>query len=399
MRPARKRVFDLLLGGAYNPEPQIYVIPTARLMTSALFSPATLRGSTLDNRIVVGPMDQYSAVDGCASDWHLMHLGKLATSGAGLVITESAAVEAPGRITLGCLGLYSDENEAALARIVRFCREYGAAKLGVQLAHSGRKGSTGLPWEGRNAPLTEAQGGWQTYGCAGLPRAEGWPEPQPLDADGLTRVRDAHVASVQRAARIGFDLVELVMAHGYLLQEFLSPLSNVREDEYGGDLAGRMRFPLEVFSAMRAVWPDDRPLGVRVSAADWVPGGWELEDTIALAHELKARGCDYMAVSSGGLSLDQNIPVGEGHQVAFSAQVKAATGMPTMTMGMIQDPRHAERIVAGGDADFVALARAMLSDPHWPWYAAAVLDADVTYPPQYLRGYRSRWHREKRTGR
>ena len=368
-------------------------------MTSVLFTPMALRGLTMDNRIVAGPMDQYSAAEGCASDWHLMHLGKLATSGAGLVITESAAVEEPGRITHGCLGLYSDANEAALDKVVRFCREHGSAKLGVQLAHSGRKGSTYLPWEGRNAPLTAAEGAWTTYGCAGLPRAEGWPRPEPLDAAGLARVRDAHAAAVERAARIGFDLVELVMAHGYLLHEFLSPLSNLRTDAYGGDRAGRMRFPLEVFGAMRAAWPADKPMGVRVSATDWIEGGWDLPDTVALARELKARGCDYMAVSSGGLSLDQRIPIGEGHQVDFSAEVKRAAGVPTMTMGMIQDPRHAERIVAEGAADFVALARAFLSDPHWPWYAAAVLDAEVAYPPQYLRGYRSRWHREKRARR
>ncbi len=367
-------------------------------MTSALFSPITLRELTIENRIVVGPMDQYSAEDGNASDWHLMHLGKFAVSGAGLIITESAAVEERGRITHGCLGLYSDENAAALDRVVRFCREQGAAKLGVQLAHSGRKGSTLMPWEGRAAPLTGQNGAWQTVGCAGQPRADGWPAPEPLDQAGLDRVREAHVAAMERAARIGFDLVELVMAHGYLLQEFLSPLSNLRDDGYGGDLAGRMRYPLEVFEAMRAVWPDDKPMGVRVSATDWIEGGWSLPDTVMLARELKARGCDYIAVSSGGLSLDQKISVGEGHQVEFSAQVKREVGLPTMTMGMIQDPLHAERIIADGDADFVALARAMLSDPHWPWYAAAALDVEISYPKQYLRGYLSRWHRAKRAG-
>ncbi len=367
-------------------------------MTSALFSPITLRGLEIENCIVVGPMDQYSASDGSASDWHLMHLGKFAVSGAGLIITESAAVEERGRITHGCLGLYSDENEAALDRVVRFCREHGTAKLGVQLAHSGRKSSTLLPWEGRAAPLTADQGAWQTFGCAGQPRADGWPVPEPLDLTGLKRVRDAHAAAVTRAARIGFDLVELVMAHGYLLHEVLSPLSNLRNDAYGGDIVGRMRFPLEVFDAMRAVWPADKPMGVRVSATDWIEGGWSVEDTVLLARELKARGCDYMAVSSGGLSLEQKIPVGEGHQVDFSSQVKREAGMPTMTMGMIQDPHHAERIVAGDAADFVALARTMLSDPHWPWYAAATLGMEISYPRQYLRGYLSRWHRAKRAG-
>lgn len=368
-------------------------------MTSALFSPLTMRGLTIENRIIVGPMDQYSAADGNASDWHLMHLGKFAVSGVGLIITESAAVEERGRITHGCLGLYSDENEAALNRVVGFCRAHGSAKLGVQLAHSGRKGSTLMPSEGRAAPLTAEQGAWPTVGCAGQPRANGWPVPEVLDREGLTRVRDAHAQAVERAERIGFDLVEVVMAHGYLLHEFLSPVSNLRNDAYGGDPAGRMRFPLEVFDAMRAVWPADKPMGVRVSATDWMKDGWSLADTVVLARELKARGCDYMAVSSGGLSLDQKVPTGEGHQVEFSAVVKREAEMPTMTMGMIQDPIHAERIVADGDADFVALARAVLSDPHWPWYAAAVLDGEISYPEQYLRGYLSRWHRAKRAGK
>jgi 2,4-dienoyl-CoA reductase-like NADH-dependent reductase (Old Yellow Enzyme family) len=368
-------------------------------MTSALFSPLTLRGLTIENRVVVGPMDQYSAIDGSASDWHLMHLGKFAVSGAGLIITESAAVEERGRITHGCLGLYSDENEAALDRVVRFCKEHGTAKLGVQLAHSGRKGSTLMPWEGRAAPLRSDQGAWQTVGCAGQPRADGWPVPEALDREGLARVCDAHAKAVERAARIGFDLVELVMAHGYLLHEFLSPLTNQRNDAYGGDLAGRMRFPLQVFDAMRAAWPADKPMGVRISATDWIEGGWSLPDSIALARALKERGCDYMAVSSGGLSLDQKIPTGEGHQVEFSTEVKREAEMPTMTMGMIQDPLHAERIVADGDADFVALARAVLSDPHWPWYAAAALDAEISFPRQYLRGYLSRWLRAKRAGK
>ncbi len=368
------------------------------VMTAALFTPMTMRGLTMENRIVVGPMDQYSAVDGCASDWHLMHLGKYATSGAGLVMTESAAVEPRGRITHGCLGLYSDENEAALDRVLRFCREHGSAKLGLQLAHSGRKGSTRLPAQGRAAPLSAEEGAWDTAGCAGQPRADGWPVPAALDRAGCDAVLDAHVAAVRRAARIGFDLIELVMAHGYLLQEFLSPLSNTRDDAYGGGREERMRYPLKIFDAMREAWPADRPMGVRVSAVDWVDGGWSMADTLALARALKDRGCDYIAVSSGGLSLDQKVEIGEGHQIEFSARVKREADIATMTMGMIQDPRHAERIVADGEADFVALARAMLSDPHWPWYAAAVLDAKIDYPPQYLRGYRSRWHCARRAG-
>jgi 2,4-dienoyl-CoA reductase-like NADH-dependent reductase (Old Yellow Enzyme family) len=363
-------------------------------MDAPLFSPLTLRGLTLDNRIVVGPMCQYSAENGSATDWHLMHLGQFATSGAGLVITESAHVEPVGRITHGCLGLYSDANEDALGRVVQFCKTHGLAKMGVQLSHAGRKGSTRLPWEGRAAPLSDDA--WETIGCSGQPRAEGWPRPTPLDEAGMDRVRQAHVDAVVRASRIGFDLVEVVMAHGYLLHEFLSPLSNHREDAFGGDLENRMRFPLSVFAAMRDAWPDGKPMGVRVSATDWVEGGWTPEDTADLAIALKNLGCDYIAVSSGGLSLDQSVPLGEGHQVALAAEIRAASGLPVMAMGMIEDPNHANRIVADGEADMVALARAMLSDPHWPWYAAAVLEQDVSYPPQYLRGYRSRWLRERR---
>ena len=363
-------------------------------MNAPLFSPFTLRGLTMDNRIVVGPMCQYSAEDGAARDWHLMHLGQFAKSGAGLVITESAHVEAIGRITHGCLGLYSDATEQALGRVIEFCRTNGSARLGVQLSHAGRKGSTRLPWEGRAAPLT--RDAWETVGCSGQPRAEGWPRPTPLDESGMGRVRQAHVDAVTRASRIGFDLVEVVMAHGYLLHEFLSPLSNHRDDACGDSLENRMRFPLSVFAAMRAAWPDDKPMGVRVSATDWIEGGWTPEDTIILAQALKALGCDYIAVSTGGLSLDQKIPLGEGHQVPLAAKIRAASGLPVMAMGMIQDPHHANRIIADGDADMVALARAFLSDPHWPWCAAAVLGENVDYPPQYLRGYRSKWLRERR---
>lgn len=363
-------------------------------MNAPLFSPLTLRGVTVDNRIAVGPMCQYSAVDGSAGDWHLMHLGQFAKSGAGLVITESAHVEPIGRITHGCLGLYSDANENALGHVVQFCRANGSAKLGVQLSHAGRKGSTRLPWEGRAAPLTVDA--WETIGCSGQPRAEGWPRPTPLDDAGMNRVRQAHVDAVVRASRIGFDLVELVMAHGYLLHEFLSPLSNHRDDACGGDLENRMRFPLSVFAAMREIWPDDKPMGVRVSATDWIDGGWTPEDTIVLARSLKDLGCDYIAVSSGGLSLDQDITLGEGHQVPLASKIRAASGLPVMAMGMIHDPNHANRVIANGDADIIALARAFLSDPHWPWHAAAVLGQEVDYPPQYLRGYRSRWLRERR---
>lgn len=363
-----------------------------------LFTPLRLRDVSLDNRIVVAPMAQYQATDGSASDWHLIHLGTLAASGAGLVLTESAHVEPQGRITTGCLGLYSDDNEAALRRVFDACRRYGSARLGIQLSHAGRKGSARLPWRGRNQPLATSEGGWRTWSCAGQPRAPGWPTPSVLDAEGLRRVRDAHTGAARRASRIGADLLELTMAHGYLLHEFLSPLSNVREDGYGGDLHGRMRYPLEVFEAIRDVWPTDRALGVRISATDHLPDGWDLEGSVTLASALQDRGCDYISVSSGGLSLDQQIPLGEAHQVPYAATIREQVGIATMAAGMIYDPRAADRIVVDGAADLIALARAFLWDPRWPWFAAAELDAEVEHPQAYLRGYRSRWHRDQRLG-
>lgn len=362
-------------------------------VTAQLFSPFRLRDLALPNRVVVSPMCQYSASGGSATDWHLMHLGKFAVSGAGLVIVEATHVEERGRITTGCLGLYSDENEAALQRVVSFCREHGQARLGIQLSHSGRKGSARLPWQGRGEALEPAEGAWATVAPSAIAHDLGWPAPRALDRNGLEEVKAAHVDAVRRADRAGFDLVEVHIAHGYLLHEFLSPLSNTRDDAYGGDLAARMRFPLEVFAAMRAAWPDGKPMGVRHSVTDWVPGGWDVADADAFASELGRLGCDYVTASSGGLSPRQRIPVGEGHQVEFASRLKRATGLPTMAVGMIFDPRHAERIVAEGEADLVALGRGMLFDPGWPWHAAAVLDAAVEYPPQYLRGYRSEFLR------
>jgi NADPH2 dehydrogenase len=363
---------------------------------SALFSPLTLGGSTLSNRIVVSPMCQYSAEDGNATDWHLMHLGALAVSGAGLVMTESAHVTAHGRITPYCLGLYSDANEAALGRVVDFCRRHSRAKLGVQLSHAGRKGSTRAPADGRNRPLTRAEGAWPTVGASGIARAEGWPDPAPLDAAGIEAIRVAHAEAAKRASRIGFDVLELVMAHGYLLHEFLSPLTNRRDDAFGGDAARRARFPLAVFDAVREAWPSGRPLGVRLSATDYAEDGWSVADTVALAAELKGRGCDYVAVSSGGLLFDQRVPTGEGHQVGFAATVRREAGLPVMAMGMIADPHHADAIIRDGAADAIALARTLLVDPRWPWHAAQVLGAEADFPPQYLRGYKSAWHRSQR---
>ena len=365
-------------------------------MTAPLLQPLALRGLELPNRIVVSPMCQYSAVDGSATDWHLVHLGQFAISGAGLVIVEATHVERRGRITPSCLGLYSDENEAALTRVVDFYREHGSAKLGMQLSHSGRKGSAHRPWEGRGVALAPEQGAWQTVSASARPYDDGWPAPLTLDAIGLGEVREAHADSARRAARLGFDLIELHIAHGYLLHGFLSPLCNDRRDDYGGTLENRLRFPLEVFDAVRAAWPAERPLGVRVSATDWIAGGWTLEETCVFAQALKDRGCDYMTVSTGGMSLQQQIPVGEGHQLQFAAAVRKAAGIPTMGVGMLFDPLLVNRAIEAGECDMAAFARGMLSDPHWAWRAAAELGGEVTYPPQYLRGYKSAWLREMR---
>lgn len=367
-------------------------------MTPALLSPLRLRELELPNRIVASPMCQYSAVDGCATDGHLVHLGQYAVSGVGLTIIEATHVERCGRITHGCLGLYSDENEAALVRVVDFYRRHGNTRLGVQLAHSGRKGSTRRPWEGRGEPLPAGEDPWPTVGPSALPFDEGWPQPAALDAAGLATVRDAFVQATRRAARLGLELIEIHNAHGYLLHSFLSPLSNQRGDAYGGSLANRMRFPLEVFDAVRAAWPAERPLGVRISATDWVDGGWTVEESGEFGSELKARGCDFITVSSGGGSPKQQIPLGEGFQLPLAAAVRQAADLPVMGVGMLFDSVHANRGIAEGQCDLAAIARGLLHDPHWAWRAAATLGGEVSHPPQYIRGYLTSWLRAQRAG-
>jgi 2,4-dienoyl-CoA reductase-like NADH-dependent reductase (Old Yellow Enzyme family) len=366
---------------------------------AGLFSPIQIGALELCNRIVVSPMDQYQAIDGSMGDWHLMHLGQFAKSGAGLVLTEAMHVEPEGRITPACAGLYCDDNERALARVLAFCHGNGFARLGVQIVHAGRKASAQVPYVARNTPLSTAEGGWRSWSCAGQAYGPGWPDAQALDDRAMARITDAHAQAARRAARAGADLLELVMAHGYLLHEFLSPLSNLREDDFGGSFNKRIRYPLQVFDAVRAAWPADKPLGVRLSVEDHLPGGWNAEQCAELAQQLKARGCDYLCASSGGLSLAQKAQISEGHQVHYARALREATELPCMTVGMIQDPLHAERIVAEGSADLVSLARAFLHDPHWPWHAAAVLGGDVPYPQAYVRAYRSRWHRTMRAGR
>jgi 2,4-dienoyl-CoA reductase-like NADH-dependent reductase (Old Yellow Enzyme family) len=353
-------------------------------MTSALFQPIDLSALTLENRIVIAPMCQYSADDGSATDWHMIHLGHLALSGAGLLILEATAVEPGGRITPGDLGLYSDENEAALARVLRAMREYSTMPVAIQLSHAGRKASSQRPWEG-GQQIAQADGGWLTDAPSAVPPHAKEEPPHALDADGLVRIRDAFVAAARRAARLGLDAIELHGAHGYLLHQFLSPLANHRDDAYGGALENRLRFPLEVFDAVRAAFPAGKPVGIRVSASDWVEGGWDVEGTVAFAHALKARGCDFMHVSSGGLSPAQVIPLGPNYQVPFATRVKQETGLPTMAVGLITEPSQAEQIVATGQADMVSIARAMLYDPRWPWHAAAELGATVHAPRQYWR--------------
>ncbi|KUZ13340.1 oxidoreductase [Burkholderia diffusa] len=351
---------------------------------TALFSPLTLRGVTLPNRIVISPMCQYSAERGEATDWHMIHLGHLALSGAGLLCIEATAVEPDGRITAGDLGLWDDVTEAALEPVLAAIRKHSPIRVAMQLSHAGRKASSEVPWKGGQL-VSVADGGWLPHAPSAIPHKDGETPPLALDAAGLNRIRDAFAAAAKRAARLGIDAIEVHAAHGYLLHQFLSPLSNQRTDEYGGSRENRMRFPLEIFETVRAAFPADRPVGVRVSATDWVEGGWELEDTVAFAHELKQRGCDWIDVSSGGVSPLQKIPLSPGYQVPFAQAVKRAVGMPTIAVGLINEPAHANRLIESGDADFVAMARAMLYDPRWPWHAAAELGAQVSAPPQYWR--------------
>ncbi|HET7650242.1 MAG TPA: NADH:flavin oxidoreductase/NADH oxidase [Gammaproteobacteria bacterium] len=352
---------------------------------SKLFSPVNLGKLELRNRIMVAPMCQYSADDGCATDWHMIHLGHLALSGAGVILTEATAVEPEGRISPDDLGLYSDETETALARVVKAIRNYSAIRIGVQLAHAGRKASTRVPWEGGAQIKPEEPRGWQPVAPSPLPFADGEVSPLALDKRGLERVKQAFASAAQRAHRLGLDVIEVHSAHGYLLHQFLSPLSNQRSDEYGGSLDNRMRFPLEVFDAVRAAVPPEMAVGIRISATDWVDGGWDIEQSVAYAHELDTRGCAYIHVSSGGLSPLQKIPVQPNYQVPFAERIRRETGMLTIAVGLITEPEQAEAIIESGQADMVALARAMLYDPRWPWHAAAKLGAQVVAPNQYLR--------------
>ncbi len=353
-------------------------------MTSSLFTPLRLRELELANRIVLSPMCQYAAIDGCAGDWHLMHLGQYMVSGVGMAMLEMTNVQARGRITPHCLGLYDDACEAALQKVIDYCRKLSDVPLAIQLAHAGRKGASTTPWQGRQR-LSIADGGWQTVGPSAITHNDSIAAPQALLVDDIEQLIEDFVGATLRADRIGFDAIELHAAHGYLLHQFLSPLSNQRDDAYGGNRENRMRLPLQVFDAVRAKWPQHKPLGMRLSAIDWCEGGLEIDDSIVLAKALKQRGCDWVDMSSGGISYHETIKTGPGYQVDFSQQLRAASGIKTMAVGMITGAQQAEDIIASGQADMVALARGLLFNPRWPWHAAIELEAEIHYPQRYQR--------------
>ncbi|WP_243367849.1 NADH:flavin oxidoreductase/NADH oxidase [Microvirga solisilvae] len=350
-----------------------------------LFTPFRVGDLELANRIVIAPMCQYSAQDGCMTDWHTIHLGQLALSGAALLTIEATAVVPEGRISYGDVGLYSDETEAAMGRVLDSVRRWSDMPIAIQLAHAGRKASTDLPWKGGKQIAPDHANGWQTEAPSAVPYASSDVAPTALDREGLARLRKAFADSARRAARLGIGAVQVHAAHGYLLHEFLSPLSNQRTDEYGGSLENRMRFPLEVYDAIREAFPAERPVTVRVSGTDWAEGGWNIEETVVFAQALEARGCSGIHVSSGGLTSAQQIPVGPSYQVPLARAVKQATKMPVIAVGLITDFVQAESILATGDADLIALARAILYNPRWPWHAAAHFGAAVKAPNQYLR--------------
>jgi 2,4-dienoyl-CoA reductase-like NADH-dependent reductase (Old Yellow Enzyme family) len=349
---------------------------------SLLLSPLTLRGTTFRNRIFVSPMCQYSSVDGHPQDWHLVHLGSFARGGAGLVLTEATAVTPEGRISQDDAGIWTDSQAEDYARIVRFVTGQGAA-AGVQLAHAGRKGSTRRPWEDRGY-VEPADGGWTTVGPSPVGYAD-WPAPKELSAAELVEIAQSFAAATRRADAAGFSVVEVHAAHGYLLHQFLSPLSNQRADEYGGDLAGRSRLLVEVVDAVRAVWPEPKPLFVRLSASDWAAGGWTLEEAVAVCSVLREHGVDLVDVSSGGNVPEQQVVLGPGYQVPFARAVRTGAGLPVGAVGLITEPVQAEQVLVEGSADAVLLARELLRDPHWPLRAARELGGEIRWPAQYVR--------------
>ena len=350
--------------------------------TSHLFAPIRLRDLELWNRIVVAPMCQYSADEGAMTDWHTQHLGSLCNSGAGLVIVEATGVEMAGRISHGCTALCTDAHEAAMKQVVDTCKRWGTAAIGIQLGHAGRKASVQRPWDGGGSLK---DGAWQTKSASALPFDDGWHTPHGMTVEEIGKVKDAFVQATVRADRAGFDLIEIHGAHGYLLNQFLSPLTNRRNDQYGGSLENRVRLPLEIFAAMRAVLPAHKPLGIRISAVEWIEGGITIDDSIAFAHGLRQLGCDFIDVSSGGNSPKQKIELKPGYQVPFAAAIRKATGVPVMAVGLISEPAHAESLVAKGEADMVALARGFMDDLRWGWHAAWSLGIEPRMSPQHRR--------------
>lgn len=359
---------------------------------SQIFTPFAIGPVTLPNRIVVAPMCQYSADDGCMSDWHLQHLMTMAMSGAGLVVVEATAVERLGRITHGCVGLYSDANERAMRRVIEAARAVAlpGTKFGIQIGHAGRKASSERPWEG-GGPLKENADPWATVAPSAIPFDEGWHTPRELTGQDKVRIAGAFVEAARRAARIGFDAVELHMAHGYLLHSVMSPVSNRRTDGFGGSRENRFAWPVSLAAAVKAAVPGHVAVGARITGQDWTEDGLQIEDAVILARELKAVGLDFVCVSSGGIHPRVSVTVKPGYQVPFAAAVRQEAGIATRAVGMIATPRQAEEVVAGGSADLVALARALLDDPRWGWHAAEELGAGMAYPPQYARVSRKAW--------
>jgi NADPH2 dehydrogenase len=353
------------------------------LLFTPLHLPSRRGGLTLANRIVVAPMCQYQGVDGCATDWHLMHWGNLLNSGAAMFTIEATGVVPEGRITPSCLGLWDDTTEAAMADKLQRARQLAPqTAVCIQLAHAGRKASSALPWQGGQL-LSPEQGGWKAVGPSALPHLPTETPPHALTAQELNELVAAFVSAAKRADRIGVDAIELHCAHGYLMHQFLSPLANQRTDAYGGSFDNRTRFPLEVFKAVRAAY--DGVLGLRLSATDWVEGGWDLPQSVEFSKLLKAAGCDFIHMSSAGVSPQQKIALGAGYQVPFASAIRAATGIATTTVGLITEPQQAEAILQAGDADLIALARAFLYNPRWGWHAAAALDGTVQAHPSYWR--------------
>ncbi len=358
-------------------------------MTAALFQPLPLRGLTLNNRVIVSPMCQYSAEDGLPTDWHMIHIGGLAMAGTGMLVIEAVGVEPRGRVTPQCLGLYDDATEAALKRIIDACQQHGNTPVALQLGHAGRKASCHAPQNG-GRPLAEDEGAWPTIGPSAVPFGPDWHTPAEMTRSDMDDVIAAHVQATERAHRVGFAALEIHGAHGYLLSSFLSPLANRRGDAYGGDNAGRMRFPLELFATVRAAWPADKPLGMRLNGTDWDDAGLSNEDAIAFARALKDLGCDFFDVTGGGNSMVRP-PLKPGYQAPFAQTIKQATGVPTMAVGMIRDPQIAEDLITTGQCDMVAIARGFLYEPRWTWRAAHELGAEGQYPPQYARANPKLW--------